>query len=184
MEVLPSQFLFIIKSNILSVWKIKSEKNMFPLKISCSRVALRVSQRGQQWVKMMPASSRQQGPSWAGSPEAISAFHPSRRGVETNMVRRPDRPYWPQAAYPGPWWSLGAKSHMGVTQTGPKCAFVPSPLSSAWLQLTKEWQSDWFVPYRCSTDSILSKHVCFLKIYVYHYFLFLIYVYYNGFIEI
>lgn len=75
---------------------------MFPLKISCSRVALRVGQRGQQWVKLTPASSRLQGPSWADSPDAVSPLHPSRRGAETNVVRRPDRTYWPQAAYPGP----------------------------------------------------------------------------------
>lgn len=131
MEAFSSQLFFVIKSNTLSVWKIKSAKeNTFPLKISYSRVTLSVGQRGRQWVEFMPLTCRQQGPSWAHSPDALST-HPSRRDVETNMVQRPD---WPRAAYPAwPWRPLRSKSHIGVAQTRPTCAVFP--ISFLYLQL-------------------------------------------------
>ena len=67
--------------------------------------------------------------------------HPSRRDLETNMVQRSRRPYWPKAAYLGPWQSLRSRSHGGTPQTRPRSLCFGSPsYNLAWLQLLKEWQ--------------------------------------------
>lgn len=121
----PSQFLFILKTNILSVWKIKSQKeNVFPLTISYSRAAPSVGQRDGQWVVYVRKC-------WA------VFLVPSHRPITAEGILRPTWARdqvdysWPKAAYPGPWQPLGSKKHNVVSQTRSRCALSPICFLSA-----------------------------------------------------